>query len=130
MVVIRIYRIENEVNNLIYIGSTTLLLDTRMKIHIADAKRGYRTNLHNLMRELGYNNFHIMLIREIDCQDLDQGKFEEQEEMNRYDLRLLLNENDAVDANAHRREYKKRYYQENKLRLCLYQSRYNRQHYN
>src|SRR5258706_2092145 len=130
MVVIRIYRIENNVNNLIYIGSTIQSLIKRMKDHVADANKGYKTKLHRLMRELGYNNFYIILIREIECQDIDQGKFEEQEEINRCDSSILLNENDAVDADTRRREYRKRYYQENKLRLCTYQCRYNRHHYN
>jgi hypothetical protein len=129
MVVARIYRIENRINNLIYIGLTIQSLNKRMYTHIADANRGYQTKLHSLMRQIGYGHFYIILIREIQCQDLDQARIEEQIEIDKYAQSILLNENDAIDANEHRRNYMKYYYHQNRTRLCQYQCAYNRQHY-
>jgi GIY-YIG catalytic domain len=129
MTLVRIYRIENKINNLIYIGSTVQLLYKRMANHRNDANKGYQTNLHRAMRHLGYHNFYIILIKEIQCTDLDIARLEEQVEINRYDEKILLNENAALDSNAYKREYRKRFYQQNKERLCAYQRQYNREHY-
>jgi GIY-YIG catalytic domain len=129
MVLVRIYRIENRINNMIYIGSTVQLLCKRMANHRNDASKGYRTNLHCAMRHLGYHNFYIILIKEIQCTDLDEARLEEQEEIKRYDEKILLNEKAACDSNAYKREYRKRFYQQNKQRLCAYQKQYNREHY-
>lgn len=55
-----IYLIWNDVNNKTYIGQTTQTLNERMVQH-KRAKEGY---LHEAMREIGFEHFHIKAIEE------------------------------------------------------------------
>jgi GIY-YIG catalytic domain len=92
MVLVRIYRIENCINDLIFIGATIQALNKRMWEHIIDASVGRQSTLYCKMRQLGYDNFSITLIKEIECIDLDVARFEEQEVINTHDRTILLND--------------------------------------
>ena len=110
---IKIYGVENYVNNKIYIGSTIRLLAHRMSQHKADANRGRKSNLHKLMRELGNDQFFIIMINEFDVQDLEQARAEEQKEIEKYDKNIILNTINAINLNISKREYDKIYRREN-----------------
>ena len=63
MEISRVYKIVNNIDNLIYVGSTTLKLNKRMGRHNQAAK--IRTSkLYNHMRNKGFENFKIVLIKE------------------------------------------------------------------
>ena len=57
-----VYRIVNDVDGSVYIGSTTTELWHRMSQHRADAKHGARAPLYDLMRKYGTEHFHIELV--------------------------------------------------------------------
>jgi GIY-YIG catalytic domain len=90
MVLVRIYKIENNINELIYIGSTVKSLDERLSDHRNDMCY-YSKQLFHTMHQLGCHNFYISLITEIECDDLDDARYEEQEEISKYANQILLN---------------------------------------
>jgi hypothetical protein len=106
MVLVRIYKIENNINELIYISSTIKSLDDRLNDYKNDMcnysakflhtmqKLGCHNHLTKLlytMQQLGYDNFYISLIEEIECNDLDEARIAEECEINKYDVQILLN---------------------------------------
>lgn len=62
-----IYKIVNDVDDKIYIGSTTSSLSARMYRHRSDAKncKMNKLKLYNHMREIGIEHFKIELVEEI-----------------------------------------------------------------
>jgi hypothetical protein len=84
----RIYSIENLDRSIIYIGSTTLTMDTRWRAHLAGYKRWFRNcglgcSIYQMFREHGVGEFNIRLISQHDIE-------------NRMELRKL--EQDAIEA--------------------------------
>ena len=61
----KIYIIHNKINNIKYIGQTSNSLKNRMKHHKSNMKYG-KTDLMKAFNELGYDNFYIELIEEVD----------------------------------------------------------------
>lgn len=59
----KVYKIVNDVNDEIYVGSTTLTLKQRLKYHIKRCKAEGKTKFHKAMREIGIENFHIKLLK-------------------------------------------------------------------
>src|SRR2546421_376038 len=72
----RIYKIENTVNSLLYVGCTTTPLERRMKQHIQASRSVFPRHLTNplyiAMRELGIENFHIHLLEEGEYRGCDE----------------------------------------------------------
>lgn len=78
-----IYKITNCINNKIYIGKTTQVIEKRFQEHIQEAKRynrylrngkkfPYQSKLYKAMVKYGYNNFKIELVESCaDCCDID-----------------------------------------------------------
>ena len=62
----KIYKIVNDVNEKIYIGSTTQPLHKRMHSH-RTAIKTKTSNLHSAMKELGVEHFQIILIEDFPC---------------------------------------------------------------
>ncbi len=54
-----VYAITNDIDNKVYVGSTTTELWHRMSQHRADAKGGAKSPLYDLMREYGASHFKI-----------------------------------------------------------------------
>ena len=75
----KIYRIINDVDDMVYIGSTRIkLLCNRMTAHRRDART--LTNTKKIavhMRTVGISHFKIELIREVDIPDSKIGKIQE-----------------------------------------------------
>jgi predicted GIY-YIG superfamily endonuclease len=67
----KVYKITNNIDSDIYIGSTTNSLQLRFAVHILTAK--YIKSKHRLLYEkmnlLGSENFTIELVDEITCHD-------------------------------------------------------------
>src|SRR5687767_10443728 len=76
----KIYTIRNSVNTTVYVGCTTLkLLCTRMACHRAEVPNVERRSspLYKAMRELGVENFKIVLHHLFPCQSKDELEAEE-----------------------------------------------------
>ena len=54
-----VYRIVNDVDSMVYVGSTTTELWHRFGQHKADAKNGEKSPLYELMRKHGVSHFRI-----------------------------------------------------------------------
>ena len=54
-----VYRIVNDVDDKVYIGSTTTELWHRMSQHRADARKGEKSPLYEHMRKIGVEHFKI-----------------------------------------------------------------------
>ena len=70
----KIYKILNNVNDDVYIGSTCQSLSKRMAKHRESVNSVYKKHrpLYAKMRELGVINFYIELIIEYPCENLEQ----------------------------------------------------------
>ena len=65
----KIYKIVNNIDSDIYIGSTTISLQLRFAVHILTAKytKSNTRLLYKKMNSLGVENFNIELVDEITC---------------------------------------------------------------
>lgn len=81
----KIYKIWNEENDLLYIGSTARPLHKRMYDHRINAKKGSNYRLHQAMRELGCECFHIELIKEYPCENRQQLRRKEGHYIRKYE---------------------------------------------
>jgi group I intron endonuclease len=72
----KIYKIVNDVNDAIYIGSTSLELSTRMAGHRENAKTK-TTQFYTAMREIGVEHFRIILIKPSPCSSKAELEAEE-----------------------------------------------------
>jgi group I intron endonuclease len=61
-----VYKIENDINDKLYIGLTTKSLNKRWKLHVAFAKRNKDTPLYIDIRKYGVDNFRIVALFECD----------------------------------------------------------------
>ena len=70
----KIYKITNDYNDDIYIGSTCDTLVKRFSRHRLDAPREDTKNrpLYKLMNEIGFERFRIQLLEDYPCEDLYQ----------------------------------------------------------
>jgi len=78
----KIYKIVNDVNDEVYIGSTTQTLAKRFSVHKDDSKKESKKHytFYQLMNEIGSENFCISLIKEYPCTTktelcLEEGKY-------------------------------------------------------
>jgi hypothetical protein len=71
----KIYKISNDVNDDIYVGSTTQKLHQRMKGHRQTSKETicrHNSKFYQLVRELGLEHFKIVLIEDYPCGNKEQ----------------------------------------------------------
>lgn len=65
-----VYKIINDIDDKIYIGSTSTELWHRMSQHRADARKGEKSPLYRHMREIGIEHFKIELVCNTDKEHL------------------------------------------------------------
>ena len=80
----KIYKIDNDVDNLIYVGSTITSLNKRFTQHKSRSKRCLNIKLYKHFAKLGIEHFKIILIKKYPC----AGRTELEIEEERYKLRL------------------------------------------
>ena len=75
----KIYCIRNNVDDDIYIGSTTQALSKRMVKHRSkvESKEANHYKLYQKMKNIGVENFYIELIKDFPCETLEQLRAEE-----------------------------------------------------
>lgn len=136
----RIYKITNDIDDMIYVGSTTLPLSRRWACHVQDCKKGrFNMRLHQHMRANGPENFHIVLIKLCPCEDREALLREERCEIEKIDQHICLNKRrpfvtafEKIEESRNRyernREHRinkvKQYYIQNKEYKLEYQRRY------
>ena len=86
----KIYKIINDIDDCVYIGSTTERLSSRMAKHRFDINR-HNGRIYQHMRKYGTENFHIVLIRNYPCTSKEELVKEERREFDLYDKNVLLN---------------------------------------
>jgi len=64
----KIYRLVDQFNNTVYIGSTTLTLNLRMNAHRCDMKNEISSTCKELKEKIGIENITIELIEEYPCE--------------------------------------------------------------
>jgi hypothetical protein len=108
----KIYKIVNDVNNEIYVGSTVQkYLCSRMNTHRMDGRESMY-KLYVLMRDLGMEHFKIVLIENFPCLDRDTLLAREDYWMN--NLNASLNINNALSTIDSVKKSKLKYYTNNK----------------
>lgn len=80
----KVYKVINDANDLVYIGSTTQTLADRMKGHRDDARKGKTQKFFQAMREIGIEHFKILLVRLTPCSCYDELRMYEQEVMDEF----------------------------------------------
>ena len=70
----KIYRIRNNINDDIYVGSTIQPLSKRISVHRSHAVTAEKKHrpLYTQMNDLGFDAFYIELIEECPCDNLEQ----------------------------------------------------------
>lgn len=113
----KIYKITNDVNDEVYVGSTTQTLTKRFSWHITSSKNKDKNHLplYVLMNELGTEHFCISLIEDYSC-------------TNKTELRLReghwIREQGTLNKNIAGRDIKQRY-ADNKEKKQDYNKQYN-----
>ena len=85
MSISRVYKIVNDVDDLVYIGSTQQILCRRMTEHRKLALKGCDRKLYNHMREVGADHFKILCVREYKDISKERLKYKEDKYIKRYD---------------------------------------------
>lgn len=90
----KIYKIINNVNNKIYVGSTIYYyLSTRFNTHKQCCRGGGDSDLYRAMREIGIKNFKIQLIKRFPCKTKQELLDEENRVTNSFPRDILYNMN-------------------------------------
>ena len=140
----KIYKIINDIDDYIYIGSTTEKLCSRMAKHRFDMKKPQNNGkIYQHMRKYGPKYFHIVLIRNYPCTSKEELIKEERREFDLYNKNVLLNiyrpyinsiEKQELNAKCkkiwhtnnknYHNEQTKQWRQNNKLHVKIYKQKY------
>ena len=85
MSISRVYKIVNDIDELVYIGSTKQILCRRMTEHRKLALKGCERKLYKHMRDIGSEHFKIMCVREYNDISKDRLKYKEDKYIKRFD---------------------------------------------
>ena len=106
MSISRVYKIVNDIDELVYIGSTKQILCRRMTEHRKLALKGCERKLYIHMRDIGSEHFKIICVREYKDISKDRLKYKEDKYIKRFDtVKKGLN---TYYAFGHKCEHKKR----------------------
>lgn len=65
-----VYKATNKINNKVYIGITSQVLQKRINKHKSDANKGSKTSFHRAIRKYGFDNFKWSI--EFKCKNRDE----------------------------------------------------------
>ena len=116
----KIYKITNDFNNEVYIGSTCNTLNRRFIKHKSDYKREEKKNrpIYKLMNEIGFERFRIQLIEDYHCED----KYELRQREGHF-IREFGTLNKKIEGRSDqefkelKKEYDKEYREQNKEKI-------------
>jgi group I intron endonuclease len=95
----RIYKISNKINEMVYIGSTLKPLCKRLGDHIYEYNRGNNMRLYDEMRKIGFKNFKMILVEWKLVDNMDELHMLEQKWIDRDNPANLLNFKKAYKNN-------------------------------
>ena len=111
----KIYKIVNNIDDMIYIGSTTTKLCYRMNVHKCHMNNNNNNStLYKHMRKLGIHNFVIVLIEDYPCSNKNQLFRRERYILELHDKQILLNKNRPNRTNIERLQQMKNWHIDNK----------------
>ncbi len=118
----KIYKITNDFNNDIYIGSTCDKLTKRFSHHKAVIKREIQRPLYKLMDEIGFERFRIELIEDYPCQDKYELRQKESDYIRKIGtLNIKIDDRTPKEYKQENKEKisakKKEYYEDNKEKI-------------
>jgi group I intron endonuclease len=99
----KIYKIVNDINDDIYIGSTIKQLSNRMGEHRSTLKKNQKRKVYKVMFELGIEHFRIILVEEYKCDNIDQLRARED-----YFIQLMKPSLNTYSAILNEETYKER----------------------
>ena len=136
----KVYKIVNNIDNMIYIGSKTTRLCNRMNVHRFKMRNNNTATLYKHMRKIGLENFTIVLIECYSCSNKEQLLRRERYILDLHNKQILLNKNrpnmtkierlqqmriwHTHNKNYHLQQTKKKK-KNNKLQLKIYNINYN-----
>ena len=113
----KIYRIINDIDDYIYVGSTTEKLSRRMCRHRSDMKKPYNNGkIYQHIRKHGPEHFQIILIRNYPCTNKEELLREERKEIELINEQIKLNVHIPIKSKEERVEYLNNWYENNKQR--------------
>jgi hypothetical protein len=120
----KIYKIVNDIDKLIYVGSTIRPLNSRFTEHKYEAKRSPNIKLYKHFAELGIEHFKIKLIKNYPCADRTALDIEEERYklMLNAQLNMIRAHQTAEQRKDQLKEYQNEYYQNNRAKLRLKQN--------
>ena len=129
----KLYKIFNNLDDEIYVGSTCCNLSTRMAKHRYRAKeeRSKNHKLYQKMNEVGQENFSIILLEEFkECQNIEQLRKKEREKIE--ELKPELNNQVPTrtyqewiqENHEHKKELDRQLYQQKREERIEYQKQY------
>ena len=131
----KIYCIRNNINDDIYVGSTTQPLCKRMAWHRQSAKKKNKMHqtFYSKFNEIGVENFYIELIEECPCESLEQLRKREGEFIREMGtLNSLIagrTKKEYCEANKDKiKEYKQEWYEANKEEIKERHKEYNKEY--
>jgi hypothetical protein len=121
----KIYKIVNNIDQLIYVGSTIKSLSQRFSVHKCEAKRSPNIKLYKHFAKHGIDHFEIILIKLFPCNNRTELDIEE--ERIKIRLNAQLNTNRAHQTSEqlkeqikeYQKEYQNEYYQNNRAKIRL-----------
>ena len=123
----KIYKIVNILDeNLFYVGGTIESLIERFGKHKYGSERYETRFFYQEAKKLGWNNFRIELIEEFPCDSREELRKEEDRFIR--ELRPYYNIRRAFLTEEERKEYKERYYQDNKEKVIAQYRQNNKEH--
>jgi hypothetical protein len=114
-----IYKIVNEVDDMVYVGSTIKTLTRRYQHHVQIHDIS-PSSLYKKMREVGVDKCSIVLIEEVVCKSKKDLLLREQHHLNQVPVELRLNDRNA----AYDKGYQKQWRVENRTRQKEYHKNY------
>lgn len=112
----KVYKIINSVNKKLYVGSTFLLIEERLERHKHEILRKHM-KLYDEMKEIGFNNFSILLIEEINTESRSELLKLENKYINKFRSQysdLCLNSISSAPSIEEKKATKKKYYLKHK----------------
>ena len=106
----KIYKIVNDIDDYVYVGSTTDTLCRRLTRHRTDMKRNLTFNIYEHMKKHGIEHFKIILIRNACCSSGEELLREERIEYDKINKTLLLNKIKPILLNRDDKKQTKKEY--------------------
>jgi group I intron endonuclease len=133
----KIYKITNDYNDEVYIGSTCDTLNKRLSKHKGDANDTNKNKnrlFYKLMNEIGFERFRIDLIENYPCEDryaLRQREGYWIRQLGTLNLKIAGRESEEYHKDYYEKnknkilEYHKNYHENNKTKILEYHKKYN-----